>query len=134
MKVNSKIVAVKIQNIKLRQLLLETALESSYKRDVSFTNESHCNNASYELFVLNDSRNQGYGFARYSDTYNIISIEAMIDILTNAKFEPVIITLNEKYSAEIQADGSVKVGSQIFSKESICNLLFEIERVTSKNI
>ena len=139
MRINNKIPAVMVSNSTLRKLLNSTASKSGYKRDADYCTEHAINTKSYTAFVLDDLSGRGYGFGRFTDdsatdtdNYEFVSIDRMLDILTTPVFEPVTVKLNDTYNAEIQHDGSVKVGCQFFTKAAICRLLFEIEKATSK--
>ena len=136
MKINNEIPAVMVSNIFLRKALAEAVKKSNHKIDGNYVGIDTINDLRYVSFVLNDTQDRGAGFARIdpSETlYKFISIEKMMDILSVPPFVPVEVKLNNEYTAVIQSDGSVTVGCQTFTKDAICKLLFEIEKVTAKN-
>ena len=136
MKINNKIPAVMVSNIFLRKALAEAVRKSNYKIDDNYIGIDVINNLHYVSFVLNDTQGKGAGFAKIDTSdalYTFISTEKMMDILSLPPFFPVEVKLNNEYTAVIQSDGSVTVGCQTFTKDAICKLLLEIEKVTAKN-
>jgi hypothetical protein len=131
----NKIPAVMVSNIYLRNALIEALKKSNHNIDYNYIGIDMINNPRYGAFVLNDTRNMGAGLAyiNKSETeYDFITIDEMFELLIPT-FVPVEVKLNSEYTAVIQQDGTFKVGCQTFTKDILCKLLLEIEKVQAKN-
>ena len=127
--------AVIVTNIHLRNALIEALKKSNHNIDYNYIGIDMINNPRYGAFVLNDTRNMGAGLAyiNKSETeYDFITIDEMFELLIPT-FVPVEVKLNSEYTAVIQQDGTFKVGCQTFTKDILCKLLLEIEKVQAKN-
>lgn len=120
----------KVTHPELRKMLAKLALESDLKRDIpNLTNV--VDHPTYQYFVTNDAEGLGCGFATTSCHGQEISLDEMVSKLAPI-FTPVKVVLNREYTAEIQQDGTVKVGCQIFTHEAIRNLLIQMNNVIDK--
>ena len=125
----------KVENISLRKALVTIARENKYIKCDNEYMEDKINDIDYHVFVTNDAQDRGCGFSRamlHLEELNEVTFEKMIELISKPIFNPVQVTLNGTYTAEIQESGDVKVGCTTFSSESIKNLLNEWAKVTTK--
>lgn len=91
----------------------------------------------YKYFVTDDNAGLGCGFSSSAfENYGSerISLEDLVEWLKGKPFKPVSVVLNSEYSANILEDGSVKVGCQTFSAETILDLAGKVKKVLEKEV
>lgn len=110
-----KNISVEVTNQDARNALV------SLCKSVNWADERYCggnyidNSQSYPFFLLDE---RGGGFC--SSGYSPVSFEEMIRTILEDK--PISFKLNDEYEAVVKNDGTVTVGCQTFSKDTILEL------------
>ena len=115
---------------------------------IRITNELGASNSRAAFLAIKGNCIAGYGYSNITELahrilgetytiwnkFRIVAYNNGIDTLHYkpvVPFEPVSVKLNDDYTAEVQKDGSVKVGCQTFSKDALETLLKVSRNVTA---